>query len=110
MNKSKWEEISYFFSFSLIKNWLLSNLFCRYVASWIETRRYQSDKANLTVLFDKYVPPYLEQLRTRFKTVNSIPENSMVQVRSRIKTIHILRKSISETSIEHVVLCRSKNA
>ncbi|KAM6210848.1 LOW QUALITY PROTEIN: dynein axonemal heavy chain 11 [Sarcoramphus papa] len=49
-----------------------------YVAS-IETRRNQSEKANLTVLFDKYVPPYLEQLRTRFKTVTPIPANSMVQ-------------------------------
>ncbi|KAM6104169.1 LOW QUALITY PROTEIN: dynein axonemal heavy chain 11 [Theristicus caerulescens] len=48
-----------------------------YAASWIEARRYQSEKAN--VLFDKYVPPYLEQLRTRFKTVTPIPENSMVQ-------------------------------
>ncbi|KAM7123899.1 LOW QUALITY PROTEIN: dynein axonemal heavy chain 11 [Ciconia maguari] len=50
-----------------------------YVASWIETWRYQSEKVNLTVLFDKYVPPYLEQLRTRFKTLTPIPENSMVQ-------------------------------
>ncbi|KAM9287928.1 LOW QUALITY PROTEIN: dynein axonemal heavy chain 11 [Cariama cristata] len=49
------------------------------VASWIETRRYQSEKANLTVLFDKYVSPYLEQLRTRFKTVTPIPENSMIR-------------------------------
>ncbi|KAM9302491.1 LOW QUALITY PROTEIN: dynein axonemal heavy chain 11 [Morus bassanus] len=51
-----------------------------YVASWIETRRYQSEKANLTVLFDKYEFPYLEKLRTRFKTVTPIPENSMVQM------------------------------
>ncbi|KAM6276202.1 LOW QUALITY PROTEIN: dynein axonemal heavy chain 11 [Spheniscus humboldti] len=48
-----------------------------YVAS-IEARRYQSEKAKLTVLFDRYAPP-LEQLGTRFKTVTPIPENSMVQ-------------------------------
>ncbi|KAJ6650408.1 hypothetical protein lerEdw1_009397, partial [Lerista edwardsae] len=50
-----------------------------YVASWIEARSHQSEKANLTILFDKYVPPCLDQLRTNFKTITPIPENSMVQ-------------------------------
>ncbi|XP_074840744.1 dynein axonemal heavy chain 11 isoform X2 [Carettochelys insculpta] len=50
-----------------------------YVASWIEARSHQSEKANLTILFDKYVPPCLDQLRTNFKTIIPIPENSMVQ-------------------------------
>jgi len=27
-----------------------------YVTSWIETREQQAEKANLTVLFDKYIP------------------------------------------------------
>ncbi|XP_064146127.1 dynein axonemal heavy chain 11 isoform X3 [Loxodonta africana] len=50
-----------------------------YVASWIDRRRHQSEKANLTILFDKYVPACLDKLRTSFKTITSIPENSMVQ-------------------------------
>ncbi|XP_039198067.1 dynein heavy chain 11, axonemal isoform X1 [Crotalus tigris] len=50
-----------------------------YVASWIESRRYQSEKANLTILFDKYVPPCLDQLRKNFKTIIPISENSIVQ-------------------------------
>ncbi|XP_076978309.1 dynein axonemal heavy chain 11 isoform X2 [Tamandua tetradactyla] len=50
-----------------------------YVASWIDRRRHQSEKANLTILFDKYVPACLEKLRTSFKTITSIPENSLVQ-------------------------------
>uniref|UniRef100_A0A4W3JPZ5 Dynein axonemal heavy chain 11 n=1 Tax=Callorhinchus milii TaxID=7868 RepID=A0A4W3JPZ5_CALMI len=50
-----------------------------YVTSWIDTRCYQSEKANLTILFDKYVPPCLEQLRSSLKTITPIPENSMVQ-------------------------------
>ncbi|KAM6412695.1 LOW QUALITY PROTEIN: dynein axonemal heavy chain 11 [Pluvialis apricaria] len=59
---------------------IIQDLGCnQYVASWMETRRCQSKKANLTALFDKYVPPYLEQLRTNFKTITPIPENSMVQ-------------------------------
>ncbi|KAF4019994.1 hypothetical protein G4228_011768 [Cervus hanglu yarkandensis] len=50
-----------------------------YVASWIDRRRHQSEKANLTILFDKYVPACLDKLRTSFKTITSIPESSLVQ-------------------------------
>uniref|UniRef100_A0A8C0HXD6 Dynein axonemal heavy chain 11 n=1 Tax=Balaenoptera musculus TaxID=9771 RepID=A0A8C0HXD6_BALMU len=50
-----------------------------YVASWIDRRRHQSEKANLTILFDKYVPACLDKLRTSFKTIISIPESSLVQ-------------------------------
>ncbi|KAK1334847.1 hypothetical protein QTO34_004418 [Cnephaeus nilssonii] len=50
-----------------------------YVASWIDRRQHQSEKANLTILFDKYVPACLDKLRTSFKTITSIPESSLVQ-------------------------------
>ncbi|KAB0376184.1 hypothetical protein FD755_012827 [Muntiacus reevesi] len=50
-----------------------------YVASWIDRRRHQSEKANLTILFDKYIPACLDKLRTSFKTITSIPESSLVQ-------------------------------
>ncbi|KAG5856708.1 hypothetical protein ANANG_G00010770 [Anguilla anguilla] len=50
-----------------------------YVASWIDTRPHQPERANLTILFDKYIPPCLEQLRSSFKTITPIPEISMVQ-------------------------------
>ncbi|KAM8934084.1 dynein axonemal heavy chain 11-like [Pelodytes ibericus] len=50
-----------------------------YVTSWIETRKAQSERANLTILFDKYVPYCLEQVRCNLKTITPIPENSMVQ-------------------------------
>ncbi|KAM6142342.1 LOW QUALITY PROTEIN: dynein axonemal heavy chain 11 [Phoenicopterus ruber ruber] len=67
----------------------------QYVASWIETSRYQSEKANLTVLFDKYVPPYLEQLRIRFKTVTPIPENSMVQTHCSLLACLLTPENVS---------------
>ena len=35
------------------------------VSSWIDQREVQSERANLTILFDKYVPPILESLKTR---------------------------------------------
>ncbi|XP_069366837.1 dynein axonemal heavy chain 11 [Paralichthys olivaceus] len=50
-----------------------------YVTSWIDTRKAQSERANLTILFDKYVPYCLEQVRCNLKTITPIPENSMVQ-------------------------------
>ena len=57
----------------------------RYVTSWIDTRQAQSERANLTILFDKYVPYCLEQVRCNLKTITPIPENSMVQVRIHTK-------------------------
>ncbi|CAK8676513.1 unnamed protein product [Clavelina lepadiformis] len=50
------------------------------VQSWIDQREVQSERANLTILFDKYVPPILEILKTRFKTIIPIPEQSMIQM------------------------------
>ncbi|XP_076000722.1 dynein axonemal heavy chain 11 isoform X3 [Genypterus blacodes] len=50
-----------------------------YVTSWIDTRRAQSERANLTILLDKYVPYCLEQVRCNLKTITPIPESSMVQ-------------------------------
>ncbi|KAM9352911.1 dynein axonemal heavy chain 11 [Symphorus nematophorus] len=50
-----------------------------YVASWIDQRERQTERAHLTILFEKYVPRCLEQMRKSFKTITPIPENSMVQ-------------------------------
>ncbi|MCJ8738378.1 hypothetical protein PDJAM_G00035190 [Pangasius djambal] len=50
------------------------------VTSWIDRREIQSEKANLTILFDKYLPPCLDTLRSRFKKIIPIPEQSMVQM------------------------------
>ncbi|XP_078257485.1 dynein axonemal heavy chain 17-like [Rhinoraja longicauda] len=49
------------------------------VASWIESREVQSEKANLLILFDKYFPSCLEKLRTGFKKITPLPEITMVQ-------------------------------
>ncbi|NXO27701.1 DYH9 protein, partial [Cisticola juncidis] len=50
------------------------------VSSWIDQRDVQSERANLTILFDKYLPVCLDTLRTRFKKIIPIPEQSMVQM------------------------------
>lgn len=64
---------------SQILSWTFP-LFFSYVTSWIDTRQAQSERANLTILFDKYVPYCLEQVRCNLKTITPIPETSMVQV------------------------------
>uniref|UniRef100_A0A3B3RIQ7 Dynein axonemal heavy chain 17 n=1 Tax=Paramormyrops kingsleyae TaxID=1676925 RepID=A0A3B3RIQ7_9TELE len=50
------------------------------VSSWIDRREIQSEKANLTILFDKYLPACLDTLRSRFKKIIPVPEQSMVQM------------------------------
>ncbi|XP_061771898.1 dynein axonemal heavy chain 11 [Nerophis ophidion] len=50
-----------------------------YVASWIDKRERQTERAHLTILFEKYVPRCLEKMRNTFKTIIPIPENSLVQ-------------------------------
>ncbi|KAJ8793741.1 hypothetical protein J1605_003552 [Eschrichtius robustus] len=50
------------------------------VSSWINKREIQTERANLTFLFDKYLPACLDTLRTRFKKIIPIPEQSMVQM------------------------------
>jgi len=50
------------------------------VSSWLDAREVQSERANLTILFDKYVPIILDALKTRFKTIIPIPEQSMIQM------------------------------
>ena len=52
----------------------------RYVASWIERREVQSERANLSILFDKYVPILLDNIRSgRFKQITPVQEVSMIQ-------------------------------
>ncbi|NWU90022.1 DYH9 protein, partial [Upupa epops] len=50
------------------------------VSSWIDRRESQTERANLTILFDKYLPTCLDTLRTRFKKIIPVPEQSMVQM------------------------------
>lgn len=55
-------------------------LFYRYVASWLDTRKNESEKTIVTALFDKYVPATLEASRTKFKKITPIAEIAHVQM------------------------------
>ncbi|XP_009879601.1 PREDICTED: dynein heavy chain 17, axonemal [Charadrius vociferus] len=50
------------------------------VTSWIETRIVQSEKANLMILFDKYLPVCLEKFKSGFKKITPIPEITVIQM------------------------------
>ena len=51
----------------------------RYVQSWIDSREVRSERANLIILFDRYIPACLETLRTRFKKITPVTDMSMIQ-------------------------------
>lgn len=51
----------------------------RVVSSWIERRKVQSEKANLIILFDKYLPTCLDKLRIGFKRITPVPEITVIQ-------------------------------
>ncbi|KAJ8313224.1 hypothetical protein KUTeg_009222, partial [Tegillarca granosa] len=51
-----------------------------YVQSWIDTREVQSERANLLILFDKYIPMCLDTMRTRFKKITPVAEVSHIQM------------------------------
>ena len=67
--------------FKLSARFSLCNLLSyRYVQSWIDTREVQSERANLLILFDKYVPLCLETMKHRFKKITPIVEISHIQM------------------------------
>ncbi|OAF71285.1 Axonemal beta dynein heavy chain 17 [Intoshia linei] len=52
-----------------------------YVTSWIDKREFQSEKANLTILFDKYVSTCLsDNVKMRFKKITPIADIAHVQM------------------------------
>ena len=69
----------------------------RYVSSWIDTREVQSERANLTILFDKYVPTCLDVMKTRFKKITPIADISHLQVSSESESTSYVKYFV-ETS------------
>ncbi|XP_011314378.1 dynein beta chain, ciliary-like [Fopius arisanus] len=50
-----------------------------YVTSWIDTRD-GSERANLLILFDKYIPSLLEASKVKFKKITPIPEICSIEI------------------------------
>lgn len=70
--------------------------FLWYIMCWLDPQHAQSQKANLTILFDKCVPYSLMRVRCNLRTIMPIPENSMWQVRT-ILDFH--RLNVMATSV-----------
>ena len=51
-----------------------------YVTSWVETRENSSEKANLTILFDKYIPQMQDVISKKFKKITPIPGICHIQI------------------------------
>ncbi|XP_023241581.1 dynein beta chain, ciliary-like isoform X1 [Centruroides sculpturatus] len=66
-----------------------------YVTSWIEERKLQSEKTNLMILFEKYIPACLQQTRKRFKKIIPVTEISQIQM-----LCYLLDCLLSQHSIE----------
>lgn len=68
--------------------------FPRVVSSWIERRKVQSEKANLMILFDKYLPTCLDKLRVGFKKITPVPEITIIQT-----LLYLLECLLTETTV-----------
>ncbi|KAJ4427781.1 hypothetical protein ANN_25434 [Periplaneta americana] len=51
-----------------------------YVTSWLEKRANTTEKSNLVMLFDKYIPSCLENMRVRFKKITPITDMAHIQM------------------------------
>ncbi|XP_054988433.1 dynein axonemal heavy chain 17 [Sorex araneus] len=63
------------------------------VSSWIERRKVQSEKANLMILFDKYLPTCLDKVRVSFKRITPVPEITTIQT-----LLYLLECLLTDTS------------
>ncbi|VDL18993.1 unnamed protein product [Hymenolepis diminuta] len=60
-----------------------------YVYSWLAARDNRSEQANLSILFETYIPVCLEALRTRFKSAVPLVELGHVQTLCHLLEVHL---------------------
>ncbi|VDN97799.1 unnamed protein product [Rodentolepis nana] len=60
-----------------------------YIYSWLAARDNRSEQANLSILFETYVPVCLEALRTRFKLAVPLVELGHVQTLCHLLEVHL---------------------
>ncbi|XP_076235061.1 dynein beta chain, ciliary [Calliopsis andreniformis] len=64
-----------------------------FAISWIETRD-APERANLTILFDKYVPPLLEIMKHRFKKITPLPEICHVEMLCHLLDYFLTKENV----------------
>lgn len=73
------------------------------VSSWIERREVQSEKANLTILFDKYLPSCLDGLRSRYRSAHHLHRSNSI-----LTVMFSLARSTGRNCVKVAMLTQSK--
>lgn len=66
----------------------------RFAVSWIDTRD-PAERANLTILFDKYVPTLVEVMKVRFKKITPLPEICHVEMLCRLLDYFLIKENVT---------------
>ncbi|XP_047352693.1 dynein beta chain, ciliary-like [Vespa velutina] len=64
-----------------------------YVMSWTDTRD-SSERANLIILFDKYIPVSLETLKFKFKKVTPLPDICHLQMLCNLLDCFLIKENV----------------
>lgn len=70
----------------------------RFVTSWIDTRDH-SERANLSILFEKYIPPLLEIIKnSKFKRVTPLPEMCHLKMLCHLLDCFLVKENVPSDS------------
>ncbi|KAF6215711.1 hypothetical protein GE061_000042 [Apolygus lucorum] len=69
-----------------------------YVTTWVDARKSENEKVNLTMLFDKYIPPLLEASKTRFKKITLIAEIAHIEMLCTLLEVLLVPPNIQNDS------------
>ena len=66
------------------------------VQTWIDMLESPGQRANLMILFEKYLPPLLEATKVRFKTITPIPEWTLVNTLCTMLSLMLTEENTPE--------------
>ncbi|XP_018058898.1 PREDICTED: dynein heavy chain 9, axonemal [Atta colombica] len=64
-----------------------------FITSWIEMRD-PSERANLSILFEKYIPPLLEVTKSKFKKITPLPEICHLQMLCHLLDCFLTKENV----------------
>lgn len=66
------------------------------VQTWIDQLESPGQRANLMILFEKYLPPLLQAMKERFKTITPIPEWTLVNTLCTMLSLMLTEENTPE--------------
>lgn len=85
---------TYIYVIQLLMNYHYYYYLIRFATSWIETRD-PAERANLTILFDKYVPSLVEVTKSRFKKITPLPEICHVEMLCKLLDYFLIKENVT---------------